>query len=374
MAVPSIANATAKQTVLHNFAGGATDGATPISGLIRLGKLFYGTSGGGGTYGKGTVFSISPSGANFTVLHSFAGKDEGTGSPVGLTNLGDTLYGTTEDGGTLGKGTVFSITPGGAFTTLYSFKGGRADGARPTAPLKVLGGMLYGTTANGGNNDKYLNPGTFFSISTSGQEKMRYSFGSKDNDGLGPSGPLVLLGGKFYGTTNNGGSGGVFGDGTIFSVTPGGQENVVYRLKNNPNGSCSFNCYLTVVDGSIYGTATTGGKDHIGSVFSITPAGAFKTLYSASSKDKSIGGYPSGALTDAAGKLYGTMNQGPTGKEGTVFSITPGSPPAVIYTFVGGNEGARPASRLSLSDGKLFGTTNYGGTTGRGTIYSISGL
>jgi uncharacterized repeat protein (TIGR03803 family) len=369
----SLANAAVKKDVLHSFVGGAMDGSTPISGLSKVGNLLYGTSGGGGRYGKGTVFSISPTGTGFTVLYSFKGKQDGRGSASGLTYNGDTLYGTTEDGGT-GKGTVFSVTPAGKFTTLYSFKGGSADGAAPVAPLTNFRGTLYGTTASGGNvHGKYINYGTVFSISASGQEKVLYFFGSTKDDGIGPRSRLVPVGGKLYGTTNGGGIGGVTGNGTIFGVTTHGEETVLYRFKNKFDGSCSFNCYLNLVGGVLYGTAYLGGTGKLGSVFSVTQDGAFKTLYSAS-KNGNAGGNPNAALTTVNGTLYGTMSAGPIGKSGTVFSITTGGALKILHTFSGGDDGGTPSARLLLDRGNLYGATAKGGSKNLGTIYSVSGF
>jgi uncharacterized repeat protein (TIGR03803 family) len=329
----------------------------------------------GGRYDKGTVFSISRDGTNFTVLYSFKGKQNGSVSPTGLTDVGGTLYGATENGGTNGNGTVFSITTAGAFTTLYSFKGGKLDGATPAAPLTNVRGTLYGTTASGGNvgngTGGCLNCGTVFSLSTSGQEKVRYFFGSKKDDGLSPRSKLVLLGGKLYGTTSSGGIGGVTGNGTIFSVTTAGKETVLYRLKDALDGTCS-SCYLMSLGGTLYGTAYDGGKDHIGSVFSVTTGGAFKTLYRASLKGNA-GGKPDAALTNVGGTLYGTMSQGPFGKRGTVFSITTSGALKTLYTFTGA-DGAEPRSALVLIGNTLFGTTAKGGSKDLGTIYSISGF
>ncbi len=371
-----LSTATVKETVLHSFVGGAMDGSTPISDLVKDGNLLYGTSGGGGSYKKGTVFSISPDGSNLTVLYSFKGGKDGSGSAAGLTNVGGTLYGTTEVGGAKGKGTVFAITPAGAFTALYSFQGGSSDGAKPMAALANVRGTLYGTTASGGSagGGACSDCGTIFSISTTGQEKVRYFFGSKKDDGAEPKSQLVYLGGKLYGTTSLGGSGGAFGNGTIFSVTTAGNETVLYRFKNDSDGSCDFNCYLTKLDGTLYGTAYAGGKNHIGSIFSITTAGTFKTLYSASTKG-SDGGYPSAALTAVADTLYGTMREGPVGtNNGTVFSVTTAGALKVLYTFGGGSDGAKPSARLSLVGAKLFGTTALGGSKNAGTIYSIAGF
>jgi uncharacterized repeat protein (TIGR03803 family) len=365
--------AAVKETILHSFLDGATDGETP-SGLLKVGNLLYGTSFSGGRYDKGTVFSMSPDGTNFTVLHSFKGKQTGSVSPAGLTNVGGTMYGTTKAGGTNGEGTVFSITTTGAFTTLYSFKGGKRDGAAPSAPLTNVLGTLYGTTASGGDvgSGACVNCGTVFSISTSGQEKVRYFFGSKKDDGSSPGSKLVSLGGRLYGTTSNGGIGGVTGNGTIFTVTTGGKETVLYRFKNDLDGSCASNCYLMNFGGTLYGTAYGGGKNNVGSVFSITTGGKFKTLYSASGKGRA-GGNPDAALTNVRGTLYGTMSEGPIGKRGTVFSITTSGALTTLYTFTG-SDGAKPSTALILVGKTLFGTTAKGGSKDLGTIYSISGF
>jgi uncharacterized repeat protein (TIGR03803 family) len=126
------------------------------------------------------------------------------------------LYGTTEFGGTSGKGTVFKISRSGDETVLHSFGSTINDGTYPIAPL-ILGsdGRIYGTTASGGG---YGN-GMIFQISTAGVETVLYSFtyGVKGStDGAGPSGLMEGGDGDLYGTT---GGGGVFGFGTVFKMT-----------------------------------------------------------------------------------------------------------------------------------------------------------
>ena len=101
---------------------------------------FYGTTYDGGTYGDGTVFRITPSGA-LTTLYSFCAQTnctDGVNPVAGLvqTANGD-FYGTTEHGGAHNAGTVFQITPSGTLTTLYSFCSQTkcTDGQYPTAGL-----------------------------------------------------------------------------------------------------------------------------------------------------------------------------------------------------------------------------------------------
>jgi uncharacterized repeat protein (TIGR03803 family) len=371
----SLTNAAVTVKVLHGFAGRPSDGSGHISDLVKAGNALYGTTSEGGQSNKGTVFTISPNGTGYQVLYSFKGKEDGIGSAIALTNVGGTLYGVTILGGKAGNGTVYSIDPAGTFKTLYSFKGG-SDGAQPWAPMTNVRGTLYGTTTIGGANGK----GTFFKISTGGTEKVLYSFGSKAEDGSKPFSPLIKLGPKFYSTTAFGGVGNVGGNGTIYSVTLGGKEAVLYRFKDEGDGDCTFGCRLTSVGGVLYGTAKLGGRSRLGSVFSVTTAGVFKTLFSSSSsssKKSAIGGYPIGGLTNVGGLLYGTMSQNrdSQGTNGTLFSITTSGKLNVVYTFAGGNDAANPESTLLAIGNTLYGTSNHGGgSADAGTIYSVTGL
>jgi uncharacterized repeat protein (TIGR03803 family) len=203
------------ETVLHSF-GGTGDGGFPKAGLLNVNGTLYGTTAGGGANGHGTVFSITTSGTE-TVLYSFKGGTGDGGYPeAGLLNVNGTLYGTTAIGGTNNGGTVFSITTSGTEAVLYSFKGGTGDGESPAVGLLNVEGTLYGTTAGGGANGH----GTVFSITPSGAETVLYSFkGGKD--GKEPSAGLLNIKGTLYGTTElGGGSGCGKGCGTIFSLSP----------------------------------------------------------------------------------------------------------------------------------------------------------
>jgi uncharacterized repeat protein (TIGR03803 family) len=69
-----------------------------------------------------------------------------------------TYYGTTAGGGVNGNGTVFSVTTTGAERVRYSFDSG-ADGAYPYAGLINVNGTLYGTTLQGGGSGCSHNAG-----------------------------------------------------------------------------------------------------------------------------------------------------------------------------------------------------------------------
>ena len=146
-------------TTFYNFctATGCKNGRYPQAGLIldTNGNL-YGTTYGGGAYGKGTVFELSPSGAE-TVLHSFCAR---MGCPDGshpradlVMDTAGNLYGTTYYGGTNSVGIVFKLSPNGTETVLHSFAANGSDGTHPYAGLVMdIMGNLYGTTYSGGAN------------------------------------------------------------------------------------------------------------------------------------------------------------------------------------------------------------------------------
>jgi uncharacterized repeat protein (TIGR03803 family) len=120
--------------------------------------------------------------ATFRSLYSFKGPPDGW-HPEGLIEVGGTLYGTTVEGGTgstcqsSGCGTVFKITTSGTESVLYSFTNS-PDGAYPYAGLTNVGGTLYGTTNFGGTATCSYGPGqcgTVFKITTSGTESILHS-------------------------------------------------------------------------------------------------------------------------------------------------------------------------------------------------------
>ncbi|MGC9237993.1 MAG: choice-of-anchor tandem repeat GloVer-containing protein, partial [Thiomonas sp.] len=166
-----------------------------------------------GTNNTGTVFQITPMGVE-SVLHSFGAGTDGNTPYAGLVmDASGNLYGTTVVGGTNNTGTVFKITPAGAESVLHSFGAG-TDGNTPYAGLVMdASGNLYGTTSSGGANGY----GTVFKITTAGVESVLHSFGS-GTDGNTPLAGLVMdASGNLYGTTD---AGGANNNGTVFKITP----------------------------------------------------------------------------------------------------------------------------------------------------------
>ncbi len=145
--------ATGTESLVYSFpySSAANNGnaQVPASALIDFGGTLYGTAPFGGGSG-GAVYTIDPVTQTETVLCTF-GLGTGAGTPwSSLLRVGTIMYGTTQQGGSHGQGTIYQLNPRtGAATVLYSFTGG-ADGGGPTSALSLVGGVLYGATNFGG--------------------------------------------------------------------------------------------------------------------------------------------------------------------------------------------------------------------------------
>ncbi|HEX3798730.1 MAG TPA: choice-of-anchor tandem repeat GloVer-containing protein [Verrucomicrobiae bacterium] len=136
---------------LYNFNDGPDDGANLKSPLVQAANgILYGTSAGGGSNYSGTVFSMDTNGNFGTLLYQFGSGSDGQNPQGALVLVGNTLYGTTQSGGSVFDGTVFSIqTNGAAFTTLHDFTDAEAN--TPYSGLTLApDGSLFGTGSYGG--------------------------------------------------------------------------------------------------------------------------------------------------------------------------------------------------------------------------------
>jgi uncharacterized repeat protein (TIGR03803 family) len=279
---------------------------------------------------------------------------------------------------------VFSITPSGHETVLHGFAG-PPDGSTPRAPLLNVNGTLYGTTTFGGSHvgsNCGGGCGTVFSITPGGKEKVLYSFRG-GTDGANPFAGLIDVKGTLYGTTTSGGAYSTYycgyrspGCGTVFSITPSGKEKVLHSFGNGKDG-IQPNTALVEVKGTLYGVTGSGGAyclsdDGCGTVFSVTTSGTETVLHRFTGGD---GNGPDATLINVNGTLYGTTVAGGAYNYGTVFSITLSGQETVLHSFDpygSGFDGAHPQSGLSYVNGTLYGTTEYGGAHIDGTVYSIT--
>jgi uncharacterized repeat protein (TIGR03803 family) len=256
--------------------------------------------------------------------------------------------------------------------TLHSFNG--SDGARPSGGL-VQGsdGNFYGTTIGYIPNGAFVHLGTIFKITPGGNFTKLHTFST--TDGAIPLGGLVEgSDGNFYGTTHEGGGGGV---GNVFKVTPnGGFETLHYFNYDNVDGSYPDSGLAQGSDCVFYGTTEIGGEYDSGTVYRITCDGTYTQLYSFNSID---GHQPvTGVVVGHDGSVYGTTTYGGVNNQGRVFKLTP--PPnantvpwnlTAVHDF-NGSEGTAPVSLLQDHNGNLYGTTAIGGTMNLGTLFKLS--
>ncbi|MGC1380814.1 MAG: choice-of-anchor tandem repeat GloVer-containing protein [Candidatus Baltobacteraceae bacterium] len=380
--------ATAGYKQLYAFKG-TPDGASPYSGLVAVGKTLYGTTlngssnycgascGGNECYlGCGTVFSVDSSGKEHVVYNlrgNFESAQDGSWPFAGLTSLGGALYGTASSAGAHSHGAVYTVNTSGQESVLYSFTGGSADGEAPEASLIAYRGNLYGTTVYGGGTGcGGAGCGTVYAVTPAGKESVLYAF-TGGSDGARVYAGLAAVGGHLYGATLEGGQGcGSTGCGTIFDVNLHGKGRIIYRFSGGPNGA--FPNGLVAVNGVLYGTTEGGGSKNSGTFFSITRGGTLTTLYSF--LDIPDGNLPGANLIYSKGNFYGTTVGGGSKGIGTVFKVNKSGSETVLYSFQGGTDGSDPQGPVYLFGGNLYGTTTQGGNTGCngsgcGTVYKL---
>jgi uncharacterized repeat protein (TIGR03803 family) len=302
-------------TVLHNFAGGSSDGASPYAGLLRdaAGNL-YGTTTVGGSSNDGTVFKVDTSGTE-SVVHSFSGADGQYPYAGVIMDAKGNLYGTTANGGTgcsgTGCGTVFELRPkaGGRWeeTVLHKFTAA-PDGAYPFGLIQDAQGNLYGATEIGGTNVIF---GTVFKVSKAGKETVLHSFAGSPSDGAFPylAGLLMDTKGNLYGGTFEGGDSRSNG-GAVYKLGKSGALTVLHNFGNSTDGFEAIGTPAMDKRGNLYGTTYTGGSSGLGSVWKVSKNGKETVLHSFAG-GTSDGKYPyAGVILDAKGNLYGVTTEG----------------------------------------------------------------
>jgi len=348
--------------------------------------------------GCGTVYQVDASG-NEKVLYSFTGLANGDGAGPEASLVRDSegnLYGTTFAGGggscglLGGCGIVFKIDPTGTETILHVFTGG-SDGANPSASLILDSHKnLYGTTYYGGDLSclsPYPGCGVVFKLEPNGKEVVLHTFTGPytgGSDGSNPRGPVIRdVTGNLYGTTVRGGNG-YGGEGTVFEITPSGNETVLHSF--NPifavDGGVPIGGLVRDSAGNLYGTTSAFGTATCacGTIFKIDPSGNESLLYSFTGAPDGRAPY-SGLVRDAKGNLYGTTNEGggsscntPIGC-GVIFKLDTNGKETVLYRFTGGLDGAFPFAGLTPAGSKAYGTASCDNECllydTWGTVYSI---
>jgi uncharacterized repeat protein (TIGR03803 family) len=328
------------------------------------------------------------------VLHDFGSGRDGAG-PFGnvVFDAAGNLYGTTQNGGTYGYGTVYKLTAGqnGTWTesVIHNFNPNNGDGIAPQAGLAIdAAGNLYGTTWGGGGTG----PGRFGTVfklapgaGGTWSETILHAF--LQYEGRPMSQPILDRAGNLYGT-----SAGEETPGVVWQLTPnrdgGWTETVLHTFTGDDGFGPAAGVTLDVA-GNLYGTTEEGGRYSLGVVYKLfhTPSGMWIETVLHHFTGGSDGAYPASTVVlDAHGNIYGTTFGGGNHNCefgcGVAFEL---SSPGVggwllttLYIFTGGADGANPEAGMTFdSTGDLYGTTTFGGNlqicgAGCGTVFKLA--
>lgn len=323
---------------LYDFSTNATEAASPNTPVFGTDGFLYGTTQQNSNDSTGIIFKMSPSG-QFTTLYTFTNGEDGAQPFCGLTaGPNGVFYGTASAGGVGGSGTVYQITSTGKFKTLYFFTN-NGDGASPaSAPIPGRDGALYGTTLS-----------TLYKLTLSGELTVLYTFTNGFDGNSVWAGLTAGADGNFYGVAAGGGLTDEFGNwgGTVFRITPAGKFTVLHSFLpldgEGPVGKLALG-----PDGNFYGATTAGGPAYInaeetlpagpgslsgfGTVYKISPKGAFTCLHSFTTGPDNDGQYPpANEGVGPACDLFAASDGNIYGVNGGVFRVaTRGFAPAIM--------------------------------------------
>ena len=337
---------------LHEFAG--PDGLEPRGPLVKSNDgLFYGTTVWGGAGGLGALFRIDTLG-NFELLHSFAGSDGQ--NPIARPYLaGDgNFYGTTIAGGANGFGTAYRLDSADTVITLHSFTA--TEGYPEGGFVQAGDGLLYGPARGDATGF-----GVLYRMTLAGVVTHLHTFSG--SDGANPVWPLLLASdGKLYGVAS-----GSVTAGNVYRIDTAGVFTHLHTL-TQAQGASPGGPLIQAADGKLYGTTLYGGAQDLGVIFRISTAGAFQLVHSCTGIEPQS---PQGRLLELEPGVFVGPSGSPTGWYGALFRFQMPSTLSVWQEF-GGTEGAQPTSQLrQATDGLLYGATTGGGPLSFGTLFRM---
>jgi len=369
---------------LHSFGGpGSTDGDNPQGDLVQgTDGALYGLTGAGGGAAIATLFRITRGGIE-SILFTFPGTlaypsgsllQGSDGNFYALSGYPATISGSPF------KGAVLQVTPAGSGNVLYTFdpqNTSTGDAVDPVGLTQANDGNLYGESWLGGANGC----GTIFKVTLSGTETLLHSFPCGNTvSNSGHSRLIQASDGNLYGMTSavgtNTGS-------TLFKITLDGTYSVVYTFGTNAlDGAAPFGGVIQASDGNFYGMTAEGGANGYGTIFKVTPAGDETVIYSFGQSSVQVNGNaipgdgygPTGNLVQASdGNFYGMTSLGGTYGNGTIFQVTPSGVHTVLYSFTGTlPDGSHPGgSLIQASDGRFYGVAG-GGAYNLGVVFSFA--
>ncbi|NCC51222.1 MAG: hypothetical protein EOM20_08410 [Spartobacteria bacterium] len=225
------------------------DGMHPITTLIEDNSLLYGATSGGGEYDAGVLYCIQPDGDNYRILHHFGSvPDDGEQPSMGMLVADNSrIYGTTGAGGYYDAGILYSIQKSGDdYRVLYHFD--PVNGGAPIFSPIADGSTLYGTCGYG----YYSYDGAIYSIQKDGTDyRNLHEFDDEEDNGSLPYCTLLSDGSHLYGTTAYGGP---YYYGTIFAFNKITHDFTILHGFDGTDGMLPIGGQLQLYQGRLYGT------------------------------------------------------------------------------------------------------------------------
>jgi uncharacterized repeat protein (TIGR03803 family) len=323
-------------SVLVTFTGTA-NGAAPVYLAFHDGKL-YGAAAGGGANDQGLLYRVDTNGRNFTILHDFNGTDGCIPGPPVWDQAGDLID--PARCGANNNGEVFKITPGGAFSVLYTAAaGGGSPGNVIAQGLDTAYTVLNDPSCPSGASAC----GSIVSINPTTRAVTQLRDLASRKAGVGDQ-LFGRIDGTLFGVSflADGSDGGKYGYGTFFAYKPAHNRLTILHQINAQTDGWVMSLPVSGGGGIFYGTSFYGGSvsGSGGDIYSITSDGTFTVLFNFT--NPMYGGYPEStpvwnAATSTlygAAYLYGPSSDGagnciyPGGQSsgygcGTVFSFKP---------------------------------------------------
>lgn len=357
-------------------AGGASPASPPA---LMSDGLLWGTTNEGGELGFGTIYAMTARGQVRT-MHSFIGRRSGFGSDTSagpghrlLEGADGALWGTVFSGGlgqgdgSTGHGSIYRYERGGQFQTVYQFGQAGATGRNPEAGLiQASDGNFYGSTGFGGVNGN----GTLFRLTPQGEVTDMHLFLRGANDGARINAELLQASdGGLWGVTPFGGAADA---GVVFRLGLDGQYTVVHHFGGGLEGSSPSSPLVQGADGALYGSCRSGGERGAGTIYRISLNGDYTELYSFSGGSPRVGKVPVGSLVAAAdGWLYGVTLVGGRHGTGCIFRLHPSGEMQVLHAFDADEQVVYKSGLSQGADGQLYGTVDGAVKSNAGAVFAL---
>ena len=253
------------------------------------------------------------------------------------------------------------------------------DAGRPDGPLLEVGGAFYGTSASGGAHGL----GAIYELRPPAHARARWTsrviYSFDGNDGTSPQGHLLFRHGALYGTTGDAFDP-VFG--TVFRLTPGTggwTHETLYTFKNSPLDGGAPQDGVIAVGNALFGTnagCAHCGPAQFGTVYRLEPPtngnGTWRKTTLHDFSGGADGGNPVAGVVYRNGQLFGTAATGGASNAGVVFSLAPARNAwqLTVLHAFTGFGDGGAPAEITAGNGALFGVASYGGSWNGGVVFA----